>query len=133
MKVIKQTITFNASANDIYEYLVNARKLNQITGGKASNTQKIGGKFSAYDDYIFGTNVELVPGKKIVQKWACDDFPPKTFSDVKIELKVKGPKQTEVVFTQENVPDELFEDLSAGWNEFYWEPIKDYIEDLMWK
>ncbi|VVB79012.1 Activator of Hsp90 ATPase -like protein [uncultured archaeon] len=133
MKTIKQTVVFNASANDLYEYLVNSRKLSNITGAKASNTQKIGGKFSAWDDYIFGTNVELVPGKKIVQKWACADFPEKHFSDVTFELKSKGPKQTELIFTQVNVPDELFEDLSAGWNDFYWEPIKDYIEDLMWK
>ena len=133
MKTIKQTITLNASATDVYDYLVNSRKLSTITGAKASNTQKEGGKFSAYDEYIFGTNVSLVPGKKIVQKWACDDFPPKTFSDVTIELKSKGPKQTDVILTQENVPDELFEDLTVAWNEFYFEPIKDYIEDLIWK
>lgn len=133
MKIIKQTIAFNASASDIYEYLINPKKLFKITGGKATNTQKIGGKFSAWDDYIWGTNVELIPGKKIVQKWACADFPDKHFSDVSFELKAKGPKQTELIFTQANVPDDLYEDLSVGWNEFYWEPIKDYIEDLMWK
>jgi len=133
MKTIKQTVTFNASATDVYDYLINARKFSSITGGKSSNTQKIGGKFNAYDEYIFGTNVELVPGKKIVQKWACADFPDKQFSDVSIELKSKGPKQTELVLTQTNVPDELFEDLNLAWNEFYFEPIKDYIEDLMWK
>lgn len=133
MKTIKQTVTFNASATDVYDYLINARKFSSITGGKSSYTQKIGGKFNAYDEYIFGTNVELVPGKKIVQKWACADFPDKQFSDVSIELKSKGPKQTELVLTQTNVPDELFEDLNLAWNEFYFEPIKDYIEDLMWK
>ena len=133
MKTIKQTVLFNASVNDIYEYLISAKKLSKITGGKASNTEKIGGKFSAYDDYIFGTNIELVPGKKIIQKWACQDFPDKTFSDLKIELVKKGEKLTELSFTQENVPDELFEDLSEGWNQFYWEPIQDYLEDLLWK
>jgi len=133
MKTIKQTILFNASAADIYDYIINPRKFNIITGGKASNTGKIGAKFFCYDEYIFGTNVELVPGKKIVQKWACADFPDKQFSDVKIELKVKGPKQTELILTQENVPDELFDDLTILWNEFYFDPIKDHIEDLMWK
>ena len=54
-------------------------------------------------------------------------------TDVKIELKKKGEKQTELEFTQDNVPDDFYDDISAGWHEFYWEPIKDYIEDLMWK
>lgn len=133
MNTIKQTLLFNASADDLYEYLTNARKLQKIIGGKVSSDAKPSGNFSAYDGYLFGTFVEVVPGKKIVQKWACEDFPKNQFSDVKIELKKKTDKQTELIFTQENVPEELFEDLSAGWNEFYWDPIKDYLEDLMWK
>lgn len=133
MKTIKQVILFNCSATDLYDYLINGKKLTKITGGKAANTEKAGGKFSAYDDYISGTNVELVPGKKIVQKWTCADFPDKHFTDVSIELKKKTDKQTELVFTQENVPDDFYDDISEGWNQFYWEPIKDYLEDLMWK
>lgn len=133
MKTINQTMMFNASAQDLYDLLVNARKLTKITGGKATNTEKAGGKFSAYDDYIFGTNVELVPGKKIIQKWSCQDFPDKHFTDVTIELKKISEKQTELIFTQANVPDDFYEDISEGWNQFYWEPIKDYLEDLMWK
>lgn len=133
MKEIKQTILFNASAADIYEYLTNARKLQKIIGGKVSSDTKPNGKFSHYDGYLFGTFVEAVPGKKIVMKWACEDFPKNQFSDIKIELKAKGPKQTELIFTQTNIPDELYEDLSVGLNEFYWDPIKDHLEDLMWK
>jgi len=133
MKTIKQTVLFNGSVADIYEYLTNAKKLSKITGSKATNDLKIKGKFSAYDDYIWGTNVELVPGKKIVQKWTCADFPDGHFTDVKIDFNKKGEKQTELIFIQENVPDEFYDDISLGWNEFYWEPIKDYLEELMWK
>jgi activator of HSP90 ATPase len=133
MKTIKQTILFNTSAQDLYDMLINGRKLTKITGGKATNTEKIGGKFTAWDDYISGTNIELIPGKKIVQKWTCQDFPPGHLTDVSIDLIKKREKQTELVFIQENVPEDLYEDISEGWNQFYWEPIKDYIEDLMWK
>jgi len=132
MKTINQTINFNAPPQDIYDYYINGRKLTKITGGKAANTEKVGGKFSAWDDYIQGKNIELVPGKKIVQKWTCADFEGH-MTDVTIELKKKGEKQTELILTQENVPDDFYEDINEGWNHFYWEPIKDYIEDLMWK
>lgn len=133
MKIIKQKIHFNAKPEDVYEYLINPRKLSNITGGKASNTQKVGGKFSAYDDYIQGTNEELVLGKKIVQKWTCSDFPSGHYSKITITFKKIGEKQCDLNFIQEDVPDDLYEDISQGWHEFYWEPIKDYIEDLMWK
>lgn len=133
MKTIKQQLTFNTSAPELYEILINPKKLSKIIGGKVSNDQKNGGKFSAYDDYIFGKNVELVPGKKIVQKWSCADFPEGHMTDLTIELKKITDKQTQVTMTQENVPDDFFEDISLGWNEFYWEPIKDWLLDLLWK
>ncbi|MBR9704936.1 hypothetical protein GOV12_05980 [Candidatus Pacearchaeota archaeon] len=133
MKTIKQKVDFNCNCNDLYNYLINPRKLSKIIGGKVTNTQKVGGKFSAYDGYIFGEIIELDPGKKIVLKWACQDFPDKQFSTVNIIFKGKTPKTCEIDFTHDDVPDELFEDLSLGWNEFYWDPIKDYLQDLMWK
>ncbi len=133
MKTIKQTILLNASAQDIYDILINAKKLTKITGGKATNTEKVGGKFTAYDDYVTGTNIEFTPREKIMQKWTCQDFPPGHFTDVTIELKKKSDKQTELILTQTNVPDDFYEDINEGWNQFYWEPIKDYLEDLMWK
>jgi activator of HSP90 ATPase len=133
MKTIKKSMVFNTSSLELYDYLTNGKKFAKITGQKATNDCKIGGKFSAYDDYIHGTNEELVPGKKIVQKWTCADFPEGHMTDVKIELKKNGEKQTELDFTQENIPDDFFEDIQIAWDEFYWEPIKDYIEDLMWK
>lgn len=132
MKTLKQTIVFDGKIEDIYDALINPRTLTKITGGKATNTQKVGGKFSAYDDYIFGTNIELIQGKKIVQKWACADFPDNHFSTVTFDLVKKSEKQTELIFTQDNLPDDLYEDLAVGWNEFYWEPIKDYLEEKLW-
>jgi len=132
MKTISQSITFNASADELYELLVNPRKLTKITGEKAANTQKEGGKFSAYDNYITGTNIKLSPGKLIIQKWTCQDFPEGTETEVKIELKKKTEKTTDLVFTHTGVPDDFFEDISEGWNQFYWEPIKDYLDEKMW-
>jgi hypothetical protein len=74
MKTIKQTITFNAPPNDIYDYIINGRKLTKITGGKATNTEKVGGKFTAWDDYIFGKNIELVPGKRLFKNGLVQIF-----------------------------------------------------------
>jgi activator of HSP90 ATPase len=133
MKIIKQNIQFNCSNIDLYDYLINPKKFSKITGGKVNNTGKIGGKFSLYDDYIFGENKELVPGKKIVQKWSCQDYPDNQFSVITILINKKTEKTCEIDFTQTDVPDDLYEDLNLLWSEFYWDPIKDHLEDLMWK
>lgn len=133
MKEIKKNLAFNCSCDDLYEYLINAKKLSNIIGGKVSNPGKIKGKFSAYDEYIFGENIELIPGKKIVQTWSCLDYPNGQFSKLTIVFKKKTDKTCEIDFILENVPDELYEDIDMLWNEMYFDPIKDYLEDLMWK
>ena len=40
-----------------------------FTGGKAEISREAGGGINAYDGYIAGKNVELVPDQKIVQDW----------------------------------------------------------------
>ena len=133
MKQIKLTETFNTSNIELYDILLNARKFSKIMGGKASNPMKVGGKFSYFDDYVSGVNKELVPGKKIVQDWTCEDLPKGTFTKLTIEINKKTEKTTDLILTQDNVPDEFAEDFTEMWKSIYFEPIKDYLEDLMWK
>ena len=66
---IHQTVTFKASPHDVYEALMDSKKHAAFTGGKASISRLVGGAIMAYDDYIAGKNVELVPDRKIVQDW----------------------------------------------------------------
>ena len=47
-----------------------------MTGAKAKASKKVGAAFSAWDGYIVGKNVELVPGKRIVQSWRTSEFGP---------------------------------------------------------
>jgi len=44
----------------------------------------------AYDDYIAGKNIELVPDKKIVQDWRAVDGPEGYFSRVTFEIPLRS-------------------------------------------
>ncbi len=68
-KPIKQSVTFKASPHAVYEALMDSKKHSAFTGGKASISRVVGGKYTAYDNYVNGKNIELVPDKKIVQSW----------------------------------------------------------------
>jgi len=68
-KSIKQTATFNASPEKIYDLIMDEKKHAEFTGSKATISTKLNGKFSVFDGYIHGHNIELVKGKKIVQAW----------------------------------------------------------------
>jgi uncharacterized protein YndB with AHSA1/START domain len=72
-KLIQQTVTFKASPHDVYEALMDSKKHAAFSGGKASISRKVGGRISAYDGYITGKNIELIPDQEIVQDWRAVD------------------------------------------------------------
>lgn len=91
----------------------------------------IGGKFSAYANYITGRNIDLKPGKLIVQEWVAADWPDGSTSQVTFSLKpVDGGKKTEIAFTQTGVPSGFAKDIAQGWIDWYWEPMKKYFPEI---
>jgi activator of HSP90 ATPase len=122
-RTIRQTVTFNASPHEVYEMLMDSEKHTEFTESPATISRKVGGRFSTYDDYSTGTNVELVQDRKIVQKWRGSDWPKGHYSIATFELKGAGGK-TKLVFTQIDVPEDQYEAISEGWKEFYWDKMK---------
>lgn len=126
IKTIRQSIVFKTSPHDVYEALMDSKKQAQFTGGKASISRKIGGKFSIFDGYSEGTNLELIPDKKIVQTWRASDWAKGHYSRVTFSLKeIEGG--TRLSFTQTGVPEEQYEDISQGWRDYYWTPMKKML------
>lgn len=127
MKTIKQEVYINAKPEEVYEAYTNAKKHGEITGSKVVFENKVGGKFSAWDGELEGKNLELIDGKKVVQKWRADDWPEGRYSDLTIELEAEG-KGTKLTLTQENVPDDKADEIDDGWHQYYWEPMKEYFK-----
>jgi uncharacterized protein YndB with AHSA1/START domain len=127
MKTLRQTVTFKAPPEDVYELLMDSRKHARFTGDKARISREVGGKIMAYDGYVEGTNLEIVPNTKIVQCWRGSDWPKGHYSKATFALaEVKGG--TRLTFTQTGVPDDQYEPIKAGWNEHYWEKMKARLE-----
>ena len=127
MSDIKQVEKFEGvSAKQIYDALMSSKQHADFTGAGANISGKVGGKFTAWDDYIEGENKELEPGKKIVQKWRASDWPDGEWSEVTYELKDINDG-CELIFTQTGVPAEFAKDIESGWSEWYWEPLRKYF------
>lgn len=65
-EVIKQTVFIPAKPVQVYDAYINA-------GGKATCNPKVGGNFTAWEGYIFGKNLELRKGTKIMQEWTTTE------------------------------------------------------------
>jgi len=126
-KTIRQTVILKVSPHDIYETLMDSKKHAGFTGGKTSISREVGGKFSAFDGYAEGVNLALIPDKKIVQTWRAEDWPQGHYSRVTFSLnKVAGG--TRLTFTQTGVPEDKHKDIAQGWQDYYWEPMKEMLE-----
>ena len=128
-KTIKQTVTFKASPHDVYEALMDSRKHSEFTGAKAKISRKVGGKFTAYDGYIDGTNLELVPDQKIVQSWRATEegWPEDRYSKVAFLLE-KISDGTRLTLVHSDIPEKHADSISQGWLDFYWTPMKKMLE-----
>ncbi len=126
-KSLKQTRTFNAPAATIYEMLMDSKKHSKVTGATANISTKVGGKFSAWDGYCEGANLELKPGKKIVQTWRGSDWPEGHYSRTTYAFASAGRGKTKMTFTQSGIPESEFEGVKKGWIEFYWEPMAKMV------
>ncbi len=124
---IHQTVTFKTSPHAVYEALMDSKQHAAFSGGEARISREVGGEISAYDGYISGKNLELVPDRKIVQSWRAVDWPEGQYSTVTFLLApVEGG--TRLDFTHTDVPDGTEAEFEQGWIDNYWEPMKKLLE-----
>lgn len=124
-----QTIIIKASPEEVYSSLMNSKKHSKFTGYSAKISNKIEGKFTVYGGYIEGKNVILIKNKKIVQYWrGTDDSWPKNYFSKVTFLLEKVKNSTKLIFTHSGVPTEAYKDIKQGWKEYYWDPMKKFLE-----
>ena len=123
----KQQVTLNATPREIYNILMDSKAHTKLTGAKARISEKPGGAFDVYDGYAFGKNIDLLPGKRIVQTWRAkeDKWPADHDSIIVFELKAAGKGRTTLVFEHREVPASMADNFKQGWIDFYWTPLKE--------
>ena len=127
-KTIKQRVKFKASPATVYDLLADSEKHTAVTGRKANISEKVGGTFSTSGNDVTGVNVDLVPGRRIVQAWRHRRFPEGVFSMAAVTLTATADGGTELVLTHRGVPKDLIPETEQTWREQYWSRIKAYLE-----
>ena len=114
------------SAKEIYDTWLSSVGHSKMTGAPASVSDQVDGGFSAWDGYIQGSNLELDPGKKIVQAWRSADFGPNE-ADSRLEILLHEKNgETNIILNHTNVPTHG-EQYIKGWDEHYFAPMKAYF------
>jgi activator of HSP90 ATPase len=120
--------TFNTKPSAIYNAWLNSKEHGDMTGGEANCSDEVGGEFSAWDEYIQGSNKSLTANEEIIQNWRTLEFEESDEdSELTIRLKeVDGGCELTLLHT--NIPEGQTQ-YKDGWVENYIEPMKAYFNN----
>lgn len=124
MKSYKKYYTLNASAADIYNAMTNPIMLEIWTGEPAVFVTEPDTEFSLWDGSITGKNIRFEKDKLIEQVWYFDEEE----SNVVIKLH-EDNESTSVELRHINIPEDAFENITAGWDEDYFDSLKELFND----
>ena len=125
MKTIKKVYKISATINRVWQALVDPAVIDEWGGGPSKMDSKVGTEFELWNGDIYGKNIEVVSKSKLVQEWFGGDWAKPSI--VTINLK-KDDSNTILELDQSDVPDEEFEDIDEGWDDYYFGPMKHMLE-----
>jgi activator of HSP90 ATPase len=123
---LHQEVDLKASAQRIYEVLLDSKQFNACTSLAAEIDPRAGGAFSMFGGLIVGRNIELIPNQRIVQAWRPTHWDAGVYSVVRFELKPKG-SEASVVLDHTGFPESHYDSLYAGWESHYWGPLRKFL------
>lgn len=138
-EAIHQEPVFAASPKRLYEALLDAKQFDKVmqlseamrtgmapAGKPTAISREEGGPFTIYGGHIIGRQLELVPGRRIVEAWRVVDWKPGIYSIARFELVAAG-SGAKLIFDHTGFPAGLAQHLATGWNGNYWEPLRKFL------
>jgi len=121
------TTTLPASAQEIYEAWLDSLAHTEMTGSEAIMSDEVGDEVAAWDGYISGRNLELVPGERIVQSWRTSEFTDAHEDSIITVTLEEVADGTLLTLVHSKVPEDQKSYEEGGWQVHYFEPMKDYF------
>jgi activator of HSP90 ATPase len=125
MPTIKQSYEMNATPEEVFRALVDPEIIQIWSEDEAKMGPETGASWSLWGGQMFGTNLEVVKNKKLVQEWCYDQW--EAPSKVTFTIKPKG-KKTIVELLHEDVPEKSLKSIETGWDEYYLGSMKRMFE-----
>lgn len=116
-----------ARVSEIYQSWLSSEGHTAMTGSPAQVEGRVGGTFSAWDGYISGSTLDLIPNRRIVQAWRTTEFPhnaPDSHLEILLD-EVDGG--TRITFIHSNMPPDQVDSYRQGWEDFYFKPMRKYF------
>ena len=114
-----------ADPEEVFTALTNPFQIELWSGYPADMKAEAGYVFSLWEGDITGVNLEVVPNRLLVQEWFFGER--EESSIVRIALK-KEKTNTVVSLQHTHIPEEVYDEITEGWREYYLGSIKSMLE-----
>jgi uncharacterized protein YndB with AHSA1/START domain len=119
-----------ATPERVYEAWLDGARHAAFTGAAATGEAAVGARFTAWDGYIEGCNIELQPYDRIVQRWRTTEFPAGApDSTLTVMLEPEGGASTRITLRHTGIPEGQGESYRQGWLDHYFEPMRRYFDE----
>jgi len=126
-EAIEVSAVIPASPELVYTAWLDSNLHGAMTGASASVQPGLEGQYTAWDGYIWGTTLEMEPGRSFVQSWRTSEFP-EDAPDSRLEVRLEGRADScKVTLIHSNIPDGQGAMYEQGWHDHYFEPMKKYF------
>lgn len=127
MDALTLSIELPATPEDLYDAWLDGERHTAFTGAEATIDAVVGGRHTAWDEYISGTIRALEPGRRIVQSWRTSEFPDDA-PDSQLELVFEPcGAGTLLTLVHTEIPEGQGAKYEQGWREFYFDPLAAYF------
>ena len=115
-----------AEPEEIFLALTNPFTIELWSDSPAKMDANEGTEFELWEGDICGKNLKVVPNKELVQEWYFDELPEPSIVTIKLHPKGTG---TSIELKHTNVPEDAYENIKEGWEEYYIGAIKRFFEE----
>jgi activator of HSP90 ATPase len=126
MKEYKKYYLIPAPPEELYLALTTPSTILLWSGYEAMMGTEPGSEFSLFEDSISGINLEFIPGKKLVQQWFFGEQAEPSIVTIILHPHKQG---TSVELRHTNIPDSDFEEVTEGWDNYYFGALIDFYEE----
>jgi uncharacterized protein YndB with AHSA1/START domain len=124
---IQVSARFPVTPDELFLAWLDSDQHSLFTGGRARIDPSVGGRFSAWADYISGRTLEIEPGRRVVQAWRTIEFPleaPDSRLEARFEEENGG---TRLILEHSGIPEGQADHYEEGWISTYFEPMQRYF------
>ncbi len=126
-RTIQLAASLPAPPDRLFDMYLDPVKHSAFTGSEVTISDRPGAPFSAFDNVLTGTILQVVPKRHIVQSWRSPNWGSTDLDSTLILTFWPEKDGGRIELVHVNVVDDDFAGVSQGWEKYYWSPWRAYL------